>query len=855
MLPQILKPNFLKSLIPNSRKLTVIFLFLMTTPILNMYHIRKYKVTTDLGLPICSILVCHQLEKFVIVTPTLFNQSLIISVYNARSLFPKINSLATDMHERKTDVTFISEIWEKLEKKKHQQKIEELFELKGIKYVSNPRRNGKRGGGAALAVNLERFTISKLNIHVPRNVEAVWALLRPKSYNKKLKLIIVCCFYSPPNLRTNPNLINHLIVALNNLLNIHKDAGVILAGDRNDINISSLLAIEPSLRQIVTKPTLGNKILDVVCTNLHECYTEPQILPPLSPDVEGHGVPSDHSGVLVRPSSSYSRPRVKKVKFIRPMSSSLISAFRDKLGNIDFAQKFHGMNSDSMTDVLETITTDLFTNTFPEKKITVYNEDKPWFNEELSALKRKRLRVYTKHGKCQKYIELSNDYSIKVKAVVKHIEKIKLEVTEGKRGSAYPVLKRLAQQPNSSSSQFSLPSHCDQDLTPLQSAEVFANHFSKISCEYEPLVVSELPANVKAHLATSDINDVPILSLTAVYSRIIKTKKPKSIVEVDLPKKLVKECAHELAKPAQIIFNSITHSSNYPIKWKNEHQSPIPKIQPPETEDDLRNIAKTPFLSKVFEAFLSEWLLSFTKPHLHPNQCGLKDSSINHYLIKLLHFVHQTLDLKRPSAVLVSSTDLSKGFNRVDHSLVVQDLFDKHTPPWLLRIICSYLTNRTMTLTYKGAQSSTKKLPGSTPQGALLGGIIFIVKFNEALMRPAISRNSILHGTKSETVKYIDDGSAATAVNLRSHLIAETLSRPLSFSERTGHILPAAQNLLQHFIQDTEAFTERNKMSINKKKTTIMKFTNSKKYDFPLELNFSDGSQVETTEVSKCSVS
>ena len=759
------------------------------------------------------------------------------------------------MHERKTDVTFISEIWEKLEKKKHQQKIEELFELKGIKYVSNPRRNGKRGGGAALAVNLERFTISKLNIHVPRNVEAVWALLRPKSYNKKLKLIIVCCFYSPPNLRTNPNLINHLTLALNNLLNIHKDAGVILAGDRNDINISSLLAIEPSLRQIVTIPTLGNKILDVVCTNLHECYTEPQILPPLSPDVEGHGVPSDHSGVLVRPSSSYSRPRVKKVKFIRPMSSSLISAFRDKLGNIDFAQKFHGMNSDSMTDVLETITTDLFTNTFPEKKITVYNEDKPWFNEELSALKRKRLRVYTKHGKCQKYIELSNDYSIKVKAVVKHIEKIKLEVTEGKRGSAYPVLKRLAQQPNSSSSQFSLPSHCDQDLTPLQSAEVFANHFSKISCEYEPLVVSELPANVKAHLATSDINDVPILSLTAVYSRIIKTKKPKSIVEGDLPKKLVKECAHELAKPAQIIFNSITHSSNYPIKWKNEHQNPIPKIQPPETEDDLRNIAKTPFLSKVFEAFLSEWLLSFTKPHLHPNQCGLKDSSINHYLIKLLHFVHQTLDLKRPSAVLVSSTDLSKGFNRVDHSLVVQDLFDKHTPPWLLRIICSYLTNRTMTLTYKGAQSSTKKLPGSTPQGALLGGIIFIVKFNGALMRPAIPRNSILHGTKSETVKYIDDGSAATAVNLRSHLIAETLSRPLSFSERTGHILPAAQNLLQHFIQDTEAFTERNKMSINKKKTTIMKFTNSKKYDFPLELNFSDGSQVETTEVSKCSVS
>ena len=64
-------------------------------------------------------------------------------------------------------------------------------------------------------------------------------------------------------------------------------------------------------------------------------------------------------------------------------------------------------------------------------------------------------------------------------------------------------------------------------------------------------------------------------------------------------------------------------------------------------------------------------------------------------------------------------------------------------------------------------------------------------------------------------------------------------------------VLPPAHNLLQHFIQDAEAFTERNKMIINKKKTTVMKFTNSKKYDFPLELTFSDGSQVETTEVSK----
>ena len=246
---------------------------------------------------------------------------------------------------------------------------------------------------------------------------------------------------------------------------------------------------------------------------------------------------------------------------------------------------------------------------------------------------------------------------------------------------------------------------------------------------------------------------------------------------------------------------------------------PIPKTNPPSSEDDLRNIAKTPFISKVYESFVSQWLLFAIKPYLDPNQCGLKGSSINHYLIKLLHFIHQTLDSRRPSAVLAASIDLSKGFNRVDHSLVIQDLFDMHVSPWLLNIICSYLSQRTMILTYKRAEPSSKKLNGGTPQGALLGGIIFIIKFNGALLRPAIPRASILHDSKAQTVKYIDDGTTAAAVDLKTHLIVDTAPhpRPLTFSQRTGHLLPAEHNLLQKYMEDVESFTTNNKMRINKK--------------------------------------
>ena len=171
-----------------------------------------------------------------------------------------------------------------------------------------------------------------------------------------------------------------------------------------------------------------------------------------------------------------------------------------------------------------------------------------------------------------------------------------------------------------------------------------------------------------------------------------------------------------------------------------ECQVPLPKTRPPESLDNLRNIAKTSFFSKVFEAYLSEWLIPIVKPFLDPNQFGIKGGSINHYLVLLLRFIHENLDLKDPHAVVIALIDLSKAFNRVSHQLVIEDLYDMHVPPWLLKILISYLKQRSMVLTFHGATSSPRNLPGSSPQGAFLGIFLFIVKFNGASLRQSIPR-------------------------------------------------------------------------------------------------------------------
>ena len=192
---------------------------------------------------------------------------------------------------------------------------------------------------------------------------------------------------------------------------------------------------------------------------------------------------------------------------------------------------------------------------------------------------------------------------------------------------------------------------------------------------------------MKEALSQPDLSVVPKLEEYEVLKKICKAKKPNSSVPGDLPKKIVKEFKCELSCPVTIIYTSILRTLQYPRQWVVEYQNPLPKVYPPASEDELRNIAKTAFLSNVFEAFLTDWLLPIVGPYLDPCQYGLKGTSISHYLIKLLQFIHEYLDLKDPHAVLVALIDLSKAFNRVSHQMVIEDLFYMHVPPLDLGIL------------------------------------------------------------------------------------------------------------------------------------------------------------------------
>ena len=65
-----------------------------------------------------------------------------------------------------------------------------------------------------------------------------------------------------------------------------------------------------------------------------------------------------------------------------------------------------------------------------------------------------------------------------------------------------------------------------------------------------------------------------------------------------------------------------------------------------------------------------------------------------------------------------------------------------------------------------------RMLPGGGPQRVYLGGLIFIVRYNGAFPRPPVPRNIVVPASKSQSksVKFIDDGTVAVSINLKSYL-------------------------------------------------------------------------------------
>ena len=98
---------------------------------------------------------------------------------------------------------------------------------------------------------------------------------------------------------------------------------------------------------------------------------------------------------------------------------------------------------------------------------------------------------------------------------------------------------------------------------------------------------------------------------------LLNLKSDKSPGTDELHPKLLKECAHNLAKPFALLFNITMNQGIIPEEWKKAEIRPIYKIKGKKSDpSNYRPVSLTSVVSKVFEKIIKTRL----SDHLLENQ-------------------------------------------------------------------------------------------------------------------------------------------------------------------------------------------------------------------------------------------
>ena len=749
---------------------------------------------------------------------------------------------------RNIDCILASETWEKKSNKKQQREIERLFEMEGLKMISKARTY-RRGGGVCILGNTNKIDIKYLDIPTG-NLEIVWALVKPRQ-ESVVKEIIVFSFYLPPKSKMKTKLTDHIVTTLHHLLTVYPRAGIMGGGDRNDWNVSPVLAAVPRLLNLQQLPTLNGKNLDIFMSNMGPFYATPVIVPPIQADDPARGKGGDHSVPVIYPLDTNSVQ--KKNDYIertsRPLPDSGVRAF----GQLIIQENWEDIKNEDTTseqdEAFQKVLLKMLDKTCPEKTVRLRTEDKPFITREIKILDRQRRREYNKRGKTWKYVELNERYLRKLKSATQEfLDKTVRTLMESAPGKAYSILKRLGAQPGDQvdASSFVIQDHISLGLTAAESADRIAQKFAEISQEFPAISLDNLPTRVCQNIENSQNYHIPFISRKLIEDQIKISKVTKGGVPGDLPVKLAKEFGPELAIPTQKIFNNIIQTGKWPQRWKTEMGFALNKMKPesPESESDLRIISLTPFFSKTLEKIVLKWLLHYVGDKIDWKQYGgIKGSSISHYLIDFISYILYNQDLKEPRAVLAAMVDFEKAFNRQNHNILITKLNDMGVPGWLLKVVIGFLEDRELILTYKGQKSSRKNMPGGGPQGTILGMFLFLILINDAGFKTEnieIGKKITSTINKRDKIatdhwKYVDDMTIAEALLLKELLEDDeenVLDKPLTYHNRTQQILPQASSKVQLQLNELSNYATENEMKINHKKTKSMLFNTAKKRDF-----------------------
>ena len=427
--------------------------------------------------------------------------------------------------------------------------------------------------------------------------------------------------------------------------------------------------------------------------------------------------------------------------------------------------------------------------------------DAPWMTPRIKRLIEQRSKAF--YTDASLFRQLRNKVIREIKKAKKMYYPSKVQHLRQNSSQWYSRVKGLCGMHQTTD--IPLLSH----LTPEQAAEDINHHFASVCQTLPGINLSLLPAYLPSY-------SPPTVQISQVAKKLSCLKSKRSSTPIDLPIKLYREFASELAIPISSIINSSLTESKSPTDWKTSYVTPIPKTSNPQSLNELRPIAITPIPSLICEDFIFEWAYSKISNYIDPRQFGnVKKSSTTHYLISFLDFIYRNLE-QRKTSVAVTFIDFKKAFDLVDHTAVIDSALHLGLPPPLVAWLADFLTDRHQVVRYQGCVSAVQHLTCGVPQGTKMGPLCFLIIINDALR------------DTPHRWKYVDDCTVGIPV----------VNTDLNYTP------------LQDTLDRLHAWTVQNKVTINHNKTVVMHFHTSGDDLAPPQLTI-DGLPLQVVQTTK----